>query len=132
MFASAFAAASSPAGDANQFTASITMVAVTVPANEPVPYLDGAGWVIYGKRATEPRRQLLEVARQTHNWNGRSARDAAMIVSLGPMPTLGGFLRTAKSLRDMGLCLVFVNEGGRDSPAVSGIRQVEVPGLRVC
>lgn len=56
-----------------------------------------------------------------------------MYVSLGPMPTYGAFLRTAQSLREMGLCYnVFVKEGGEVGGTVVSAQDNTMVGLDVC
>ena len=103
-----------------------------MPQQEPQPYLSNSGWVINGKHVALVKKALLQRARETGNWDGTASGEPAIIVSLGPKPTFAAFLRTARALQEMGLCFVFVKEGGEAKGTLHGKKQMEVAGLRLC
>ena len=128
----AMATTAIPAKDKPGVTAKIDMVSLLVPRGQQQPFLGDGGWIIDGQRTNTPKQALLARARSSRNWVGSDPKNAAIIVSLGAKPTLGSFLRTARSLRQMNLCLVFVKEGGEEAGSIDGEAVVEVTGLRLC
>jgi hypothetical protein len=117
-----------PQPESVDLIARITSVALTLPIAGTEPYLSENGWVIDGKRISQPKVALLRRAKQARNWTGHPKDIAAIVVSLGPKQNFGAFLRTARSLKKMGLCLIFVKDG----ETAVGSKYRDVPGLRIC
>ena len=114
-------------------TARITKDVLVLPANQAAPYLSEHGWIIGGKRSIDPKGGLLDWARRQKLCEGGCNERAFMYVSLGPKPTFGAFIRTAQSLRQVGLChSVFVKEGGKVGGNVVSALDNEMLGFNVC
>jgi hypothetical protein len=124
-----------PAGDTSRATAQVTIDRLILPADASAPFLSEQGWVIDGRLTANPKRALLDWATRHRLCNGfcDERRRPFMYVSLGPKPTYGAFLRTAQSLREMGLCHnVFVKDGGHLGGSVVNARDNGMVGLDVC
>lgn len=117
-----------------EVSAWITLDKLVLPAGAPAPYLGDQGWIVDEKLATDPKRELLKWARRKRITSKTCVEECFMYVSLGPSPTFGAFLRTAQSLRQLGLCRsVFVREGGvLKSPGVVAAVDNDMVGLDVC
>lgn len=119
--------------DASEMFASITADELVLAADAPAPFLSERGWIIDGKLATDPKRELLDWAERQKLCADVCNERSFMYVSLGPKPTFGAFLRTSQSLRRMGLCHnIFVREGGALGGNVVGTQDIRMPGLDVC
>lgn len=115
--------------DAPEISAGITLDTLVLRADAPAPFLSERGWVVDNKLAADPKRELLDWARRNRLCAKTCAEGAFMYVSLGPNPTFGAFLRTARSLRRMGLCQrLFVKEGGK----IGVDNHSEMLSLNVC
>jgi hypothetical protein len=133
IFAAAALALAQGASDAFEVYAFITIDHLVLAADAPAPFLSERGWVVGGKLATDPKRELLDWAGRQNLCAGVCNERSFMYVSLGPEPTFGAFLRTAQSLRRMGLCHnVFVKEGGLLGGNVVSTLDNTMLGLDVC
>ena len=113
----------------------MTIDTLVLPAGASAPFLSEQGWVIDGKLTANPKKELLDWATRHRLCDGVCDERGRpfMYVSLGPKPTYGAFLRTAQSLRQMGLCHnVFVKEGGQLGGAVVSAQDNSMVGLDVC
>jgi hypothetical protein len=113
-------------------SAQITLDSLVLAANAPAPFLGEDGWIIDGKLSTNPKSGLLDWAKRNQLCRGACNEHTFMYVSLGPKPTFGAFIRTARSLRQIGLCHMFVKEGGVLGGNVVGALDNEMLGLNVC
>ena len=131
--ATALALTQGAASDAPEMSASITVDELVLAADASAPFLGEQGWIVDGKPATDPKRQLLDWAGRHKLCAGVCDERSLVYVSLGPKPTYGAFLRTAQSLRQMGLCYnVFVREGGELGGKVVSMRDNRMLGLNLC
>ena len=122
-----------PATEAPGISTSITVDELVLAADDPAPFLGEHGWIVDGKLATDPKRQLLDWAGRHMLCAGVCSERSPVYVSLGPKPTFGAFLRTAQSLRRMGLCHnVFVKEGGELGGQVVSAQDNRMLGLNIC
>jgi hypothetical protein len=118
-----------------ELRADIRLDSLVLAAEAPAPYLGESGWIIDGQLATDPKRQLLAWASRHRLCSSKRADEQCFIyVSLGVNPTFGAFLRTVKSLKQLGLCRnVFVREGViLESPGAVAASQNEMVGLDFC
>lgn len=133
--AAGLAVAQAPAADTSRANALITTDTLILPAVASAPFLTDQGWVVDGKLTANPKNELLAWATRHRFCDGVCEESGRpfMYVSLGPMPTYGAFLRTAQSLREMGLCYnVFVKEGGEVGGTVVSAQDNTMVGLDVC
>ena len=101
---------------------------------EPLPWLRENAWVLEGAQIKDMKQYALRAAS-----NGNMTPDGPLVlISLGPRPTFGQFIRSAHSLQSLGLCHVLVREGGRDHGPVSFGEDLQprpaisIPALTIC
>lgn len=81
-----------------------------LPEAKPLPWLDGDSWQL----DRTPIRDIVAYSRDAAIREGNMSREGPVaLVSLGPNPSFGQFLRTVRNLRENGICHVVIREAAK-------------------